>query len=367
MTLPLVATILPPREGFGPSTTGAIGTIARLFARAPGFRSLIITGSQKGEAYADPPSLSVRPTPWRFGNVNIRYASALTWHLARLRPALIEVHNRPELALWLARRFPVAPVILFLNNDPQEMRSARTAAERATLLRTLARVATSSCYLRRRLLEGIAQPAAPAVVLPNPIDLAELPPPGARQPLILWAGRVTHEKGPDAFVAACAAALVHLPGWRAELIGADRFRIDSPDTAFVRSVRTAAERAGIRMPGYQGREYVLEAMGRAAIAVVPSRWQEPFGLVALEALASGAALVCSGRGGLRDVAGEAALYADPDDTEALATAIRTLADDPARRSALAQAGRERAKDFDAPVIAARLAALRHDVLAGRGG
>ena len=100
------------------------------------------------------------------------------------------------------------------------------------------------------------------------------------------------------------------------------------------------------------------AMARAAIVVVPSRWPEPFGLVALEALASGAALICSPRGGLPEVAGDAAIYADPDRPAEIAAAIRTLASDEGRRAALAEAGRERAQQFDVPAIAARLAALR---------
>jgi len=44
-------------------------------------------------------------------------------------------------------------------------------------------------------------------------------------------------------------------------------------------------------------------MKRAAIALVPSTWAEPFGLTALEAHAAGAALVSSGRGGLREASG----------------------------------------------------------------
>jgi UDP-glucose:(glucosyl)LPS alpha-1,2-glucosyltransferase len=108
-------------------------------------------------------------------------------------------------------------------------------------------------------------------------------------------------------------------------------------------------------------------MARAAIVVVPSRWQEPFGLVALEALASGAALICADRGGMREVAGDAAIYVDPDDPAALAAAMCALAGDSARRVALAQAGRDRVRQFDAPVVAARLADLRREVIAAPGG
>ena len=364
---PLVATILPPYEGFGPGQAGAVGTIVRLLSTAPGFTSLVIGGPQAGATFADIPFQAVRASRWRPGNVNIRFGAALLPMLRRVEPALIEVHNRPELAIRLARRLPATPVLLFLHNDPQGMRRATTPAERARLLRALARVVVVSDYLKRRLLEGVSQPAPAPVVLPNAIDLSALPPPRPREPLILFAGRVVRDKGADVFVAACATALPRFADWRAELIGADRFRIDSPDTTFSNAVRAEAARTGVAAIGYREHAFVLDAMARAAMVVVPSRWQEPFGLVALEAMASGAALISSPRGGLREVAGDVALYVDPDDPPALAAAICTLAADPARRVAMGQAGRARAAAFDAPVIAGRLAALRRDVLAGAGG
>ena len=49
---------------------------------------------------------------------------------------------------------------------------------------------------------------------------------------MLFAGRVVSDKGADAFVQACAGALPRLPGWRAEMLGADRFGADSPETPF---------------------------------------------------------------------------------------------------------------------------------------
>ncbi len=199
----------------------------------------------------------------------------------------------------------------------------------------------------RRLIPSHCSPTAsiwPSCRAPRP-----------REQLILFAGRVVPDKGPDMFVAACREALPQLPGWRAEIIGADRFSETSPATAFVRRVRKAADEAGVTMAGYLDHPLVLEANARASIAVVPSRWPEPFGLTALEALASGAALITSGRGGLREVAGDAALYVDPDNPASIADAILRLARDPSLREALGAAGRERARQFDVPVAAARLA------------
>ncbi len=360
--VPLVAVVLPPREGFGPGRTGAIGLLARRLTLTPGFDTIIIGGKQDAPTFPGIRYQPVAPRPWIVGSTNIRFAAAAATQIKALNPALIEVHNRPEIALSLAARLPRIPVTMIFHNDPQAMRETDTPALRSAMLGRLARVVTNSDYLRRRFLDGVTTPVRPPVVLPNCLDVTELPPPAQRDPVILFAGRVVDNKGPDAFVAACAQALPDLPGWRAEIIGADRFAIDSPHTGFTRMVETAATKAGVQMFGYRDHPDVLAAMARSEIVVVPSRWPEPFGLVALEALASGAALICSARGGLPEVAGDAALYADPDRPEDIAAAIRILARDPSRRAAMAAAGRERARQFDVTVITEQLATLRRDII-----
>jgi UDP-glucose:(glucosyl)LPS alpha-1,2-glucosyltransferase len=186
--------------------------------------------------------------------------------------------------------------------------------------------------------------------------------PEAREPVILFAGRVVADKGADSFVHACAAALPELTGWRAVLIGADRFRPDSPPTPFTESLRPIAERAGIEQQGFQDHLSVMAALSRAAIAVVPSRWQEPFGLAALEAMAAGAALVASRRGGLAELVDGASVAIDPDDVSGIAAALVDLARDPARRAALSEAGLARARAYDLPEARQRLDALRMELL-----
>ena len=174
---PLVAVVLPPREGFGPGRTGAVGLIAQRLAAGRGpFRTLVVGGEQNGPEFTAPAFRAVSPGWFDWGNINLRHAAAVGRVLKPLRPALVEVHNRPEMALSLARRLPEAKICLFLHNDPSTMRGSRSPAERSKLLRRLARVVTVSEYLRRRLLDGVA-PAdgrLPAV-LPNCIDLGSLP------------------------------------------------------------------------------------------------------------------------------------------------------------------------------------------------
>ena len=82
----------------------------------------------------------------------------------------------------------------------------------------------------------------------------------------------------------------------------------------------------------------------ALIFVYPSRY-EGFGLPPLEAMACGAAVICSRAGSLPEVVGDAALLIDPDDPGALAAAIDRVLADTALRAALSDAGRRRAATF----------------------
>lgn len=348
-----MAVVLPPREAFSAQGAGAISLLVARLVAAPGSHDVRVFGVPVAEPFAGVRFVPIRPALWP-GTQAIRYALAVHRAL-RAEPAeLVEVHNRPDMALFLARRHH--RVCLILHNDPRGMRGARTARQRLTLAHRLAGVVAVSAWLRGRFGEA-------ASVLPNCIDLRTIPlSPGLRERTLLFAGRIVADKGADSFAAACALALPLLPGWRAEMIGADRFGPDSPDTPFLRRLRPAAAASGVRLHGWQPHDAVLAAMARAAVVVVPSRWPEPFGLTALEAMACGAALLYAPRGGLPEVAGGIGVSVNPDDVPALAAAMVALALDPDRQAALGQAGRDRASQFGVPAMAARLDAIRYATL-----
>jgi glycosyltransferase involved in cell wall biosynthesis len=340
-----VAIVLPHREVFSPGAAGAIaGVVARLAAAPSAHHVHVLGRGFAGDLFPGIAFHPVDPGPRLLG-VTQSYLLGLLPVLRRLPPGPIEVHNKPDLARWLARLFPRRPVSLFLHNDPRTMRGSRSPAARRRLLDRLAGVATVSVWLRDALLDGVdPPPRRMPVVIHNALDPAALPaplPPGERDRTILFAGRIVPDKAPDAFVAACAQALPQLPGWRAQLVGADGFAADGPETGFIRALRPIAAAAGVEWLGHLPPDAVLRAMSRAAIVVVPSRWQEPFGLTALEAMMCGAALVCSRRGGLAEIAGEACVGFDPDRPDA--AGLIALAQDPARLAALAAAGLNRAK------------------------
>ena len=136
---------------------------------------------------------------------------------------------------------------------------------------------------------------------------------------------------------------------------------DGPDRGAAEYiVRTKKLQKDVFFLGKQDR--VQEKLGLADLFLLPSDL-ESFGLAALEAMACGAALLCSPRGGLPEVVGDAAVMIDPDHPDAIAAALVALARDPPRRTALGAAGRARAEKFDVAHAAAARDALRRDVLA----
>lgn len=320
-----------------------------------------VLGAAPQPAFANVAYCRVRPC-WRAWRKTARYVGGVLQHLQDHPATLIEVHNRPEIALALATALPQASVSLFLHNDPQAMRQARSPAERTRLINALAGVLPVSAYLRDRLLQGLPDhPAGRVRVMPNCLDLASLPPRAvAREPCVLFAGRLVADKGADVFVDAWQQAAK--PGWQAQMIGADRFGPNSPETPFLRALRPRAARAGVALLGYQPHDVVLRAMANAAIVVVPSRWPEPFGLTALEAMASGAALIYAKTGALPEVAGPAGIGLERDNPGALAEALNRLIANPDLLASVAQTGLERARDFDLPQAAMRLEAYRQEVL-----
>lgn len=114
-------------------------------------------------------------------------------------------------------------------------------------------------------------------------------------------------------------------------------------------------------------DVVMGAWSHCALGVVPSVWPEPFGQVAVEAMAAGKAVVASDVGGLADivVSGQTGLLVPPRDSLALSVAIDELLTDPLRREAMGAAGRARVPRFFASTVTAQIETVYEEVLAER--
>ena len=100
----------------------------------------------------------------------------------------------------------------------------------------------------------------------------------------------------------------------------------------------------VQLTGWIPREELYNLYARAYAFIYPSTF-EGFGMPLLEAMAAGIPTACSDIPVLREVAGDAALFFDPLDEDAIATALDCVTTDSAIRGRLAEAGRARAREF----------------------
>ncbi len=128
------------------------------------------------------------------------------------------------------------------------------------------------------------------------------------------------------------------------------------------TVAAMAARNDVAYLGPVGPQRLAALYGGALAVAYPSRG-EGFGLVAIEAMAHGKALVVGAETTCADIAGDAALCVDPNDDDAILEALRALVDDEALRARLGAAGRERAAAYTWERAARETRAVYAQVLA----
>jgi alpha-1,3-rhamnosyl/mannosyltransferase len=273
----------------------------------------------------------------------LRMAIAVPRVLRRLRPRLLHFQH----VLPPFDRTPAVVTVhdLSFERDATAMGRAdrvifKTLVPRA--VRRAARVLTVSERTKCDLIELYRTPAEKIVVTPNGVDPRFAP--GADNGsggYLLYVGAIQTRKDPLAAVAAARA--VGLP---LVVVGPER------EPALARALREA----GADLRGYVDGDELAGLYRRAAALVFPSRY-EGFGLPVLEALASGTPVVATEDPAVREVAGDAAVYAPA--AELGAAAERALAD----RERLVAAGLERVRLFSWEASARRTLDVYRELLA----
>jgi glycosyltransferase involved in cell wall biosynthesis len=271
----------------------------------------------------------------------LRYAWSLPRLLRRLRPTV--AHFQHALPLAAPARSVVTIHDLSFERDPSLMpfldRTVfRTMVPRA--VRRAAHVLAVSERTRRDLVELYGIDQAKITVTAHGVDPVFGPGDGRPGSYVLFVGAIQARKDPLAAAEAASAAGMPL------VVAGPR-----KDEALAREL----ERRGADVRGYLDKRELAEIYRGAACLVLPSRF-EGFGLPVLEAMASGTPVVLAPEPAMREVAGDAALYADG---PALADAVRRAV---AEHERLAAAGIERARRFSWDETARRTVEVYRKVL-----
>ncbi len=170
------------------------------------------------------------------------------------------------------------------------------------------RFTTTSALQTTRWWPADAPPEAS--VLPNGIDLVSWPFVPSGDGTAVWSGRITPTKGTHLAVEAARIAGVALT-----IFGAIEHR-----DYFEEGVRPYLGET-VRYGGHLRGADLAREIGRASAMLFTPLWDEPFGLAAIEGLATGLPVACTDMGAVREVVGDAGTYAPADDAPALARAL----------------------------------------------
>ena len=215
---------------------------------------------------------------------------------------IIEIHNRPYLVntIFLSLK-KENRLSLFLHNDPLEMKGSKTLEDRRNLLSKLDKIYCVSEFIKKRFLTGILDHLNKVVVLHNGVKRIQKKMP-KKQKQIIYVGRIVKEKGVDLFVDAVKEIYGDFKDWNFKIIGSPKLGINKLDEFSIKikkDFEALGERA--KMTGFINSKKLNKIMSDASVIVIPSVWDEPFGLVAAEAMASGIALISSNSGGLPEI------------------------------------------------------------------
>jgi glycosyltransferase involved in cell wall biosynthesis len=341
MNPPLFIHIPTPGDHYSPATGSATMTVIHELARrhaAAGGETRVIVNAGTHHDYAVGQCVEVRgpayPPDWKRGMDRILSHLGMSRPLsaAIYRPYILAVpeefagplfiHNAPS-AIRPARRLrPNATICLWAHNklfrtySDREMRDVVAAADR---------VFCCSRFIADSLIPRLPRDLAGRVrVVHNGVDAEQFhpaaTPPGNDSPMIVFVGRVQPVKGADLLVRAAIKLAAQGISFRLRIVGSQNFSSIDPLSPYERDLREIAKPIATRVEfiPFVNRDEIRLIYQAADLHVVPSNWDEPFGLTVLEGLACGLPSIVSRRGGIPEAAGDAALYFDPPDVDQLA-------------------------------------------------
>lgn len=273
-------------------------------------------------------------------------------HLRRQSFDIIIMENRPGYALKLKGQVQAKLVVHqgndFLNSNIsrcQEIYDALTCIINASeYITSQVRTINPQDIKSRTVLNGIDTKCFyDAYPLPrNNMGIRD------EEFVIVYSGRLTKEKGIMELVQAMSS-LTSIPNWKLLIVGASAYGQDDHPTPFIEELIKVAEpiKDRIIFTGFIDYKQIPSYLKMADIAVVPSMWEEPFGLTVVEAMAAGLPLITTRSGGIPEICeGVATIVERNGIVDNLASAILDLYEHPEKRKQMSEASLERSKLFD---------------------
>ncbi|MDA8822650.1 glycosyltransferase [Candidatus Pelagibacter bacterium] len=285
-----IAILLPYKENFSPEYPGAVSLFVNETSQISNYKKRIVVFGNtnfKKKFNLKYENINLKKNPLASQTKN--YVNQFIILQKKFNISIIEVHNRPSYINQLSKRLLSKIFSLYFHNDPLSMDGSKTIEQRKNLLKTCYKIIFNSNWSKKRFLEGLDNKFVNSNKLVVFFQSANKTYPSIiknKKNWITFVGKLNKAKGYDIFSKAIYEILNEHPKWKAKIIGDEK-------REKISLIHKNADKLG-----FLNHDKVLKIFNKTSIAVVCSRWEEPFGRTSLEAAASGCAVIITNKGGL---------------------------------------------------------------------
>ena len=298
-----IATILPYKENYSLEKASAASLWVSEFFKSSKFKNNnFIYGNTNSKNFLTKNyiNINLKSLKSKLQSTTNEYSAKLIKEISKKKFDLIEVHNRPLILFNLVKQIQNR-FIFYFHNDPLSMKGSKTINERLFILKNVEKIIFVSEWVKNRFFLDIDLKLSTKTEVVYPSVNKQLK--KKKYKYITFVGRLNHSKGYDIFRTAVKKILDEFPVWRSLSVG-DEDR---------RSIYINHKQH--KELGFLNHKTTLDILNKSEIAVVPSRWEEPFGRTALEASSRGCATIISNKGGLIETTDEAIILKKLDEAD----------------------------------------------------
>ena len=293
-----ISILLPYKENFSPNYAGAVSLFVNDITKESIYRSsTFIFGNTDANLKLSKNYVNLNLKKKFFQSTSKLYINTFLEYHKKISTDLVEVHNRPNYINLIKKNFR-NKLVLYFHNDPLTMNGSKSIKQRIDLLNNVDKIIFNSEWSKKRFFinlpnndELLSQKTSVCYQSSSKvkIDFAK------KEKTISFVGKLNRAKGYDLFGEAIIKILNKHTDWTAKVIG------DEPRE------KLSYKHKNLKILGFKSNKFILNELKKISIAVVCSRWDEPFGRTSLEAASRGAAVIISDKGGLPETTRDAVI------------------------------------------------------------
>tara|TARA_B100000575_G_scaffold293434_1_gene304803 strand:+ start:446 stop:2548 length:2103 start_codon:yes stop_codon:yes gene_type:complete len=286
LTNKLTAIIIPLKENYTFTNFGAVSVWVSEYLKFSKTNNLVFCKKKKlSDKYLSNNILPIDEKSKYFTNIN--YIKKINEFLINKKITNVEIHNRPEYAIYLIEKNPEIKINLIFHNDPNKIRSSVNIENKKILLEKCNRIQFVSKWVKKKFFENLDNSHKNNTdIIYNFINPIKKFP--KKKKLIIFSGKLNKSKGYEIFAKTISKVLNKYPQWKAVVYGNE-----SRENINIKHKR-------LEINNWITHKKLLNVYAKSSISIVNPTWEEPFGRTAMESASRGCAVITSKSGGMSE-------------------------------------------------------------------